>query len=71
MLKNSPLGIENYIEVNDKYFVDKSLFIKDIIENCMGRPLLVTRPMGFGKSLLLSMIDYFFTNKNEIPIFMV
>lgn len=63
MIKNIPLGVENYIEVCSYYYVDKTMIIKDIINKFIGRPLLITRPRGFGKSLMLSMIDNFFSNK--------
>lgn len=65
MIKNIPLGVENYIEANSYFYVDKTLIIKDIIDNCIGRPLLITRPRRFGKSLMISMLEYFFTNKGD------
>jgi hypothetical protein len=42
-------------------FIDKSLFIRDVIENVSGSDvLLITRPRRWGKSLNLSMLKYFF-----------
>ncbi len=41
------------------YYVDKSLFIKEIIDNG-AQAMLFTRPRRFGKTLNLSMLRYFF-----------
>ena len=43
-------------------FVDKSLLIRDILNNGM-KKILITRPRRFGKTLALSMIDRFFNIK--------
>ena len=48
------------IRKEDKYYVDKSLLIKDILD-CDGRGVyLFTRPRRFGKTTNLSMLDAFF-----------
>lgn len=65
MFKKVPIGIENYIEANQSFYVDKTLIIKDIIEYHLGRSILITRPRRFGKSLTVSMLDYFFTNQGN------
>ena len=41
------------------YFVDKTLFIKDFFEDS-SYTLLIPRPKRFGKTLNLSMVEYFF-----------
>lgn len=64
-MKNISIGIENYLQVSRTYYVDKSLFIKTIIDFFIEKSILITRPRRFGKSLMLSMIDYFFTNKGD------
>ena len=70
MLKRIPIGVENYIEACQSYYVDKTMIIKDIIQNCLGRPLLITRPRRFGKSLMISMLESFFTVKaNNLKYF--
>ncbi|MFP4289964.1 MAG: AAA family ATPase, partial [Bacteroidales bacterium] len=43
----------------DRYFVDKSLFIEQIIEDG-SQVLLFPRPRRFGKTLNMSMLRYFF-----------
>jgi len=53
---------KNIIKSNS-YFVDKSLFIKEIIDTEKS-VLLFPRPRRFGKTLNLSMVKYFF-DKNE------
>lgn len=44
---------------SDEVYIDKSLLIKDLIDE---EPLIlqINRPPGFGKSLNISMIRYFF-----------
>ncbi|MEA3444585.1 MAG: AAA family ATPase, partial [Bacteroidota bacterium] len=53
---------KNIIE-NNNYFVDKSLFIEEIIRS-QSNVLLLPRPRRFGKTVNLSMLKYFF-DKNE------
>jgi hypothetical protein len=54
----SPLTNERYL------YVDKSLFIKEILED--GTPvIIITRPRRFGKTLNLSMLQYFFAVEVE------
>ena len=47
------------LRVRKNYFIDKSMYIKDIIDN-QSRVVLVTRPRRFGKTLNMSMLRYFF-----------
>ena len=65
MIKSVPIGIEDFAQVENKFYIDKTLIIKDIIDSCLGASVLITRPRRFGKSLTLSMIGYFFTNKYD------
>ena len=64
-MKKIPIGIDNFYKLVDQnyYFVDKSLFIKGIVEEG-AQVLLIPRPRRFGKSLNMSMLKYFFTSKN-------
>ena len=61
-----PIGISDFKSFNQKnyYYVDKTLMIKDIIDNQV-LVTLFTRPRRFGKTLNLSMIKYFFEKTNE------
>ena len=44
--------------IRDNYFIDKSLFIKDILDN-KSKVVLITRPRRFGKTLNMSMLRYY------------
>ena len=65
-----PIGIEDFAELRKKnyYFVDKSLFIKDLLDKSP-KVLLLTRPRRFGKTLLLSMVKYFFSMEEKDNIY--
>lgn len=58
--KKLPIGIENFAEFSseDFYYVDKTLFIKELLQN-WGKVNLFTLPRRFGKSLNMSMLKYF------------
>ena len=60
-----PIGIDDFAEMINKnyYFVDKTPFIEQIMEN-QAKVTLITRPRRFGKTLNLSMLNYFFTLDN-------
>ena len=45
------------------FYVDKTSFIKEWWEN-QDDVTLITRPRRFGKTLNLSMVDYFFSNQH-------
>ena len=56
-----PVGIDDYKKLIDEnyYYVDKTLLIKDLVNN-LAFVNLFTRPRRFGKTLNLSMLRYFF-----------
>jgi hypothetical protein len=61
MKKSIQLGTSDFKELieGNNYFVDKSLLIKEFLEN--GSKIILTpRPRRFGKTLNLSMLRYFF-----------
>jgi len=70
--KPLPIGEENFGDMitNGYYYVDKTLFIKELIDK-KGKVNLFTRPRRFGKSLNISMIQYFFekTEKDNASLF--
>ncbi len=45
--------------IRDNYYIDKTMYIKDIIDN-QSRVILITRPRRFGKTLNMSMLRYYF-----------
>lgn len=47
------------LRTRDNYYIDKSMYIKDIIDNG-SKVILVTRPRRFGKTLNMSMLKYYF-----------
>lgn len=49
---------------DDRYFVDKSLLIKEVLEDS-AQIILIPRPRRFGKTLNLSMIRYFVERCDE------
>ena len=59
--KELNLGYSDFKSIieNDNYFVDKSLFIKEVIK-AEKTVLLLPRPRRFGKTLNLSMLKYYF-----------
>ena len=58
------------LRIRDNYYIDKTMYIKDIIDN-QSRVILVTRPRRFGKTLNMSMLKYYFSNtmKNSKELF--
>ncbi|MDE7479607.1 MAG: ATP-binding protein [Lachnospiraceae bacterium] len=58
------LGYQNYEEViaNNIFYIDKTGFIKEWWENA-DKVTLITRPRRFGKTLNLSTVECFFSNK--------
>ncbi len=67
-MKNKPLpiGIDNFEEIimRDAYYVDKTKLIEKLIDSAT-KVALFTRPRRFGKSLNLSMIQYYFESNEE------
>jgi hypothetical protein len=60
-MKKLPLGVSDFREIiTEGYvYVDKTLFIKEIIDKG-DKILLIPRPRRFGKTLNLSMMKYFY-----------
>jgi len=63
--KKIPIGESDFktIITEHGYFVDKSLYIKDVVEG--SKVLLFARPRRFGKTLNLSMLSYFYDNQED------
>lgn len=61
MRKKLPIGIDGFEKIrnNDFYYVDKTMFIAELLEQ-WGEVNLFTRPRRFGKSLNMSMLKSFF-----------
>ena len=68
--KKLPIGIDGFekIRTNDFYYVDKTLFIKELLQN-WGEVNLFTRPRRFGKTLNMSMLRSFFEIGSDLAVF--
>ena len=61
-MKTIGIGIQDFAKIADKnmFYIDKTAFLKEWWEN-QDSVTLITRPRRFGKTLLMSMTDYFFS----------
>ena len=63
-----PTGIDDFKEiVKNYYYIDKTSLIEQVLENG-SKVSLFTRPRRFGKSLNMSMLQYYFEDKTEQQI---
>ena len=65
-MKRQPIGVDDFKNIIDDnlYFVDKSLFIKEIIDDS-SKVVLIVRPRRFGKTLNVSLLRYYFEKSQE------
>ena len=70
MRKKLPIGIDGFekLRTNDFYYADKTLFIKELLQN-WGEVNLFTRPRRFGKTLNMSMLQFYFEIGNNPALF--
>ena len=61
-----PIGIDDFQKIRDEhyYFVDKTDFIRRLIDE-HSAVILITRPRRFGKTLTMSMLEWFFSIEKE------
>lgn len=64
MARTTAIGIQDYSELIEKnyFYIDKTLFIKEWWESG-DSTTLITRPRRFGKTLNMSMVEQFFSEK--------
>ena len=64
--KPLPIGIDNFEKIITRgyYFIDKTLLIKDLLDN-KSDVNLFTRPRRFGKTLNMSMLQYYFEDMRD------
>ena len=64
-----PYGKDVYSELknNGCYFVDKTPYLKNIIDEDESNVMLFTRPRRFGKTLFMSMVEYFLKINSANP----
>ena len=70
--KRLPVGLENFEQIikDNYYYVDKTGLISELIRNG-GMVNLFTRPRRFGKTLNMSMLEYFFSKGGVKSILIV
>ncbi len=61
-----PIGIQDFKRIREDGFVyvDKTAYIADLVNN--NTPYFLSRPRRFGKSLLLSTIQYYFQGEKDL-----
>ena len=66
--KELPTGDDYFANVisKNKYYVDKTLYLKSVFENDGSPVLLFTRPRRFGKTLLMNMFADFLRIKDSV-----
>ena len=64
MARTVAIGIQNYADLREKnaFYIDKTAFIKEWWNN-MDAVTLITRPRRFGKTLNMSMLECFFSDR--------
>ncbi|WP_047382593.1 AAA family ATPase [Cetobacterium sp. ZWU0022] len=64
--KKLPVGIDNFKEIieNNYYFADKSMLINEVLDK-KSKVILLPRPRRFGKTLNMSMLNYFFNIEDK------
>lgn len=65
-MQKLPIGKSDFKSIieDDFYYIDKTLFIQEIIDSSAD-VILLPRPRRFGKTLNLSMLNYFFNVEEE------
>ncbi|OFI05273.1 putative AAA-ATPase [Clostridium acetireducens DSM 10703] len=66
-MKKMPIVISNFKEIieNNYYHIDKTLLIKEILDDG-SKVILLTRPRRFGKTINMSMLKYSLKNQKKI-----
>lgn len=65
-LRKLPVGIQSFEDLrrNDYVYVDKTAFIRELVET--GKVFFLSRPRRFGKSLFISTLEAYFAGKKEL-----
>ena len=68
VLKKLPVGMTNFAAIikQNRYYVDKTIFIKEVIEDS-SEVLLITRPRRFGKTLAMNTLLHFLRINPDNP----
>ena len=62
-----PVGKESFDEIRrgNSYYVDKTELIYDLLSGTDNKVSLFTRPRRFGKTLMMSMMESFFSSQKD------
>ena len=65
-MANYPIGIQTFSEIrnNDYLYVDKTKYIYEVTHP--GKYVFLSRPRRFGKSLLTSTFDAYFSGRKDL-----
>jgi hypothetical protein len=65
-VRKLPIGIQNFKELRTEnyYYVDKTLFVKQLVEG--GKYYFLSRPRRFGKSLFLDTLKQAFSGNKPL-----
>ncbi|MDE5929218.1 MAG: AAA family ATPase, partial [Muribaculaceae bacterium] len=63
---NYPIGKQSFVDIREKgyLYIDKTAYIPLLLKN--GSYKFLSRPRRFGKSLLISTLEAYFSNKREL-----
>ena len=66
MTRRLPIGIQDFrtVREHDFYYVDKTLFVRRLVDE--GRFYFLSRPRRFGKSLFLDTLGSLFEGHKEL-----
>lgn len=56
-----PIGYDNFQKIIEKKldYIDKTLFVKAVLDDNLTEVTVITRPRRFGKTLNVSMLQHF------------
>ncbi|MBQ7166020.1 MAG: AAA family ATPase, partial [Treponema sp.] len=65
-MRKMPVGIQDFetIRTEGYVYVDKTALIYELVQT--GKPYFLSRPRRFGKSLLVSTLEAYFTGKKDL-----
>jgi hypothetical protein len=65
-MRKLPVGIQDFscIRMDNYHYVDKTQYIYNLAND--GKVYFLSRPRRFGKSLLISTLDYYFQGRKDL-----
>ena len=67
MFKTLPIGRDNFKDIIERnaYYVDKTELMYELVHDTNNKVTLFTRPRRFGKTLMMSMMENFFSIRKD------